>query len=420
MKLWTVAVLCHLALLDGALCTQPGGRNNVVSARLNTTSPQHHTVAATMLYDIKPTKVAKSTRSSKPVKKGRPDKANPPIKKPTTVTSMRPSRSRSAANSPKSLPGAHETPNGGSSTRPGPKSDARSDRSQVKVKPSLIKCICNGDEKDPFCCSAIRMAGSKMEPTTKPIVVPVPETTTVSGEKTTTTVTQDVWKTITDTKYFTQHQGQVCTSTVIASNTQMMCKAGKVMSTSVGFPGRTHGEVRPQQPHGDDRGRPINRPGKFYVPDACPPGYSCQPDFGYCHDKCGDYFKGCWGEQCKADFLRCYDDCFLRHDAADDQTHREPTHNHHHCRVECKASDWRCLRQCSKSNRVASRDTSLAQYPHDDAVMTIESCHQACPKGPENRKCYDRCKEYRPSKFSQHRQSGCARGYSCRKGGDKS
>lgn len=409
MKLWTVAVLCHLALLNDASCTQLGGRNNAVSAILNT-SPQRRTVATTMLYDIKPAKVAEAIRSSKPVKKGGTEKANSPAKKPTTVTSMRPSRSRSAAKSP----------NGGASTGSEPKSDARSDRSRVKVKPSLIKCICNGDEKDPSCCSAIRMAGSKMEPTTKPIVVPVPETTTVLGEKTTTTVTQDVWKTITDTKYFTQQQGQVCTSTIIASNTQMMCKAGKVMSTSAGLPPRPHHEVRPQQLDGDDRGWPINRPGKFHVPDACPAGYTCQPDFGYCHDRCSDYFKGCRGQQCRADFLRCYDDCFLRHDAADDQTHREPPHNDHHCRVKCKASDWKCFRQCSNRNRVASRDTGLAQLPHDDAVMTVESCHQACRKGPENRRCYDKCKEHRPSKIPQDRQGGCARGYLCRKGGDKS
>lgn len=187
MKLWQVAVLCHLALLDGASCRALlGGRNNnnLSVGLLPTTSLPSHTLAATRSPEETPPphdEAGKNDTTTKAASTNNITNITPTGEKSTSDVTVSSNRA--------TKPGVLENANEGLSAHSGPpKNNTCCDGPQVKVKPSLIECICNGDGRDPSCFSVIHRVGSKMEP----IVILVPETTTVSGEKTTTTVTQDV------------------------------------------------------------------------------------------------------------------------------------------------------------------------------------------------------------------------------------
>lgn len=187
MKLSPVAILCHLALLDGASCRALlGGRNNntLSVGLLPTTSLPSRTLAATRPLEETPQPYDGAGKNDTTTKTASTN----------NITNITAAGEESASNATVSLnratqPDVFENANEGSSAHSGPpKNNTCCDGLQVKVKPSLVECTCNGDGRDPSCLSIIHRVGSKMEP----IVILVPETTTVSGEKTTTTVTQDL------------------------------------------------------------------------------------------------------------------------------------------------------------------------------------------------------------------------------------
>lgn len=293
----------------------------------------------------------------------------------------------------------------------------------VMVKPSVLRCVCNGKEDDPPCCVVIRKTESIIKPTTRPIVVPLPVPITIPGNDVTTTVTQNVWKTITDTKYFTKEMRESCTSTVVDFETQKVGKGYGINPTGFELPHKPQGGVHIHEPqdkdpshdHGYAHDGPINRPGVINIPDGCPRGYLCQPDFGYCHQSCSDYFKGCWEEQCKADFLRCYDNCYIRHDEDGDRSHHGRVYRNEDCHRACTSSDWKCHKNCNQKGTLVSRDLERVQYYPHDKIKSTGHCEWECRHAPVNDKCYDKCDHHWLVNPPQHHQSICAKGYSCRK-----
>lgn len=166
------------------------------------------------------------------------------------------------------------------------RSESRSKTAPYHVVPSVIKCPCKGDSKiDPPCCKAVYKTVTRIEPTTKPIIIPVPQPTTVYGGR--LTLTKDVWKTITDTRTYTKEHWGVCKTMMVGYSTQTLCKASEPTHYRP-----SHGIDRPHKPDYDYQGG-WNGPSDVSVPDSCSSGYSCLPELGHCRTKCSDYFQGC-------------------------------------------------------------------------------------------------------------------------------
>lgn len=428
MKLRKVFALLCLALSDDVSGIEPR-HIDTFSMRFNT-NPQYRTVGATPIRNVRNTegvampglfdaaengRYDRTTRpvktqsnfihiqSSRPGSAGQPSEGISTEKAPNGASHIRPSMKKPATQVMTSLSGKSDVATGIASSATQnynirefsasevvvpsshfrPDCDTNLDFSLVRVGPSLIECICSVDENNPSCCSAIFQSGSMMKPVISPIVVTVPVSAISNRMKKTITVSHNVWKTVTSTKDFNQQQGRVCTSTIVAATTNILCNTDNLMPTLSEYSGKSYDGFHPHDSHGDDYGRLINQPGKFHVTDSCPPGYSCGPDINYCHDKCSNHHTNCWNDQCKADFLRCYDDCFLRHYNADDSTGGKAVLTAH------------------------------------NKVMAIESCHQACHHGPENSKCHDGSNKFSPPKTPHNVDGGCARGYSCQKEEDK-
>lgn len=344
-----------------------------------------------------------STKSSSSIPLGKPkfSFSGKPSYATTRTTSGRPSKNTSYG-----------------SDRP----ESRTKTAPYHVVPSVIKCRCQGDPKfDPPCCQAVYKTVTKIEPTTKPIIIPVPDPTTVYGGR--LTLTKDVWKTITDPRTYTKEQWEVCKTTVVDYKTRTLCKAPEPT-----YDGPSHGINRPHKPdHGYQNG--WNGPSDVSVPDACSPGYSCLPDLGYCRTRCSDYFQGCSEKQCRADFFQCYDDCLWKDDRGetyhskhgeDDRPGRYPRPIAQ-CHNGCKALDQECHKNCNKGHQghhlraLAATDT-MDRYAHGELDPTLD-CHKSCRPLQGKLKCHSDCNQYKlPGlKTPEPHQPTCAWGYSCQR-----
>ncbi|KAJ4396456.1 hypothetical protein N0V93_000675 [Gnomoniopsis smithogilvyi] len=244
------------------------------------------------------------------------------------------------------------------------------------VVPSVIKCRCKGNPNvDPPCCKAVYKTVTKTEPTTKPIVILVPDPTTIYGEK--LTVTKDLWKTLTDRKTFTKEKWGTCKTTVLDYKTQTLCKAPEPT-----YNAPPHDIGRPDEPYHDGPGR-WDEPSDVSVADDCSPGYSCLPDPGYCRTKCNDYFDGCMEGQCRADFFRCYDDCLWEENRGriDHPGYGEIGrpgdlfNSTEKCHNGCRSKDWGCHEDCDKKyvGHALGAVDSMDHYAHEQGNIKISA-----------------------------------------------
>lgn len=308
-----------------------------------------------------------------------------------------------------------------------------------RIKPSVAQCVCDGTKGDPQCCVQVWKTAVKVVPTTYPIVIPVPVSTTIYGKNVTSTLTQQLWKTITDTKTFTRDNWNTCKTTIVASKTQTLCKDWPKVKTVHGAP-QPHGTVRPlvgvpEVPHDSDFGYgrhpdkindALSVPG-LKIPEGCPPRYSCQPDNDHCLHKCAEYFKDCHGgDQCHANWLGCYSTCFSENsgwnhrddEKYNDDPDRRPRHGHihkpHHHHLDEANTLLQCHRNCDpvKSRCHVDCNREYNDNPNNLDVVIARSI----PSRGEVRGSHDDATISFKHPYREQRTS-CARGYSCQRNG---